>query len=81
MRRRKKQPLEKFQQTAQLIGGMNLIIAPLFLLDPSIGIVVSLMTNVLLLKLLNEVGQYRRPGANAMNKINRFFASYDSAYL
>ena len=76
---KKKQPSEKLQQTVQLMGVMNLVIAPLYLLDPRIAIVVSLMTNALLLKLLNDLGKHRRPGSNAVSKLNRFFASRDES--
>ncbi len=66
---------EKNQKTKEIFFYTNLIVLPLALcVDFNTGLSLSLITNTALMYVLHEIGKQRRPGSNAINRIQGFFA-------
>lgn len=69
------QSQEKVQKTGLLMGLVNLIVSPLYIVDSKMGLTVAIAANAAVLYQLHELGKSRRPGSNAINKIKTFFSS------
>lgn len=66
---------EKMTKTALLLVLSNLILAPLYVFDSKLGLAASLILTARLLHKMHQLGQARRPGANVVNGLQRFFSS------
>lgn len=66
---------EKSTKTAILVGALNIAISPLLIIDSRIGVAALVIANSLLTYYLHEFGKSRRPGSNALNSVNTFFAA------
>lgn len=66
---------EKVEKTKKIFIVANLALLPLFLFDPFVGLCCALTLNLLMISKLHELGKQRRPGSNAINQIQGFFAT------
>ncbi|KTD45912.1 hypothetical protein Lrub_2709 [Legionella rubrilucens] len=76
MRNEVRQSLEeKALKTRTVFLAANLIVLPFYCIDSTFGLAVSVALNVVLLKVLHDLGQSRRPGSNLLNAADRFFSN------
>ncbi|MDX1836190.1 hypothetical protein DIZ81_02835 [Legionella taurinensis] len=76
MRKEVKQSVEdKALKTGKVVVAANLIVLPFYCIDSTLGLAVSVAVNAVLLKVLHDLGQSRRPGSNLLNAANRFFSN------
>ena len=57
------------------MGGMNLMMLPLYIAAGSFGFSIFVAINAAVLISLHEIGKNRRPGSNAISAITGFFSS------
>jgi len=66
---------EKQEKTAKLIGTLNLMLLPLYLVDRRVSLIVSIVVNLAAFRYLESLGKNRRFGANILTKADTFFSS------
>ena len=71
---------QKALKTGVLVGGVNLMLLPLYLYDSQLSFIVSCVTTVGMLYTFHEIGESRRPGSNALSGIGSFFCSNIGAH-
>lgn len=66
---------EKALKTGVVLGLINLILSPLWLLDAKLGVTASIALSAVAVYQFAQLGRERRPGSNAVNTANNFFVS------
>lgn len=67
---------EKVKHTSLVVGLLNAIALPAFLVDSRLGAGLCLFITGAALYHFNKIGESRRPGSNMVNRMNNFFAPY-----
>jgi len=72
---------EQAVKTALLLGAINFLVTPAYGISTSVGILMSIGTNVFSIFKLHELGKERRIGANALTNIQSTFFSNTSSFF
>lgn len=66
---------EKVIKTGLVLTMANMVLAPAYFFNDKVGLALSIGVSALLLKIMHDMGEDRRPGANAVNRLWGLFAA------
>lgn len=72
---------EKATKTALLLGAINLLVAPAYNVNTSVGLLITIVANAFSIYKFHELGKERRAGANALTSVHSTVSSYTSSFL